>query len=92
VPIGRLKSSTVYYPRERQVAQFADYLCYWASSKNFAYAVKKLQRSLTEIENRVKLNPLTTQCVLFSRNTKRTKQVHLTGWSWSAWRGREGSH
>jgi hypothetical protein len=43
----------IYYPhpREGHVAQFADNLCYWASSENFAHAGKKLQKCITEIKN-----------------------------------------
>lgn len=42
------------HPRDGQVAQIAVDLCYWASSKNIVHAGKKLQKSITEMENWVK--------------------------------------
>ena len=77
-PILFLKSiADIYYPppQEGEVSQFADDLGYWTSSMNYNHAQKKLQRSITEIENwanmwRVKLNPLKTQVVLFSGKTQ----------------------
>uniref|UniRef100_A0A3Q3FFW1 Reverse transcriptase domain-containing protein n=1 Tax=Labrus bergylta TaxID=56723 RepID=A0A3Q3FFW1_9LABR len=72
--------SDIYYPPrgEGQVSQFADDLCYWASSKNPLYAGKKLQRSINEIKElanmwRVKINPSKTQCVLFSKHPCKNK-------------------
>uniref|UniRef100_A0A8C8LQ20 Reverse transcriptase domain-containing protein n=1 Tax=Oncorhynchus tshawytscha TaxID=74940 RepID=A0A8C8LQ20_ONCTS len=62
-----------------QVSQFADDLCYWSSSKCPQLAAKKLQKSIEMIESwsnrwRVKLNPQKTQCVLFTKSTRKKKQ------------------
>ncbi|OON99143.1 MAG: hypothetical protein ATN35_01985 [Epulopiscium sp. Nele67-Bin004] len=77
--------SDIYCPPrgEGQVSQFADDLCYWASAKNAKYTAKKLKRCTTEMEGwanmqRVKLNPLKTQCVLFSRDPCKKDQMYLT--------------
>uniref|UniRef100_A0A4W5LQ10 Reverse transcriptase domain-containing protein n=1 Tax=Hucho hucho TaxID=62062 RepID=A0A4W5LQ10_9TELE len=73
--------SDIYYPPPTigQVSQFADDLCYWTSSKCPKLAAKKLQKSIEEIETwsnmwRVKLNPQKTQCVLFTRSTRKNKK------------------
>ncbi|KAG7473121.1 hypothetical protein JOB18_002640 [Solea senegalensis] len=68
--------SDIYYPPATiaKVSQFADDLCYWSSSKRPNLAAKKLQTCITEIETwtnmwRIKLNPVKTQCILFTKNS-----------------------